>query len=255
MIAMHYTLSGRLPPAAGMMALLGLAVAIGVVASMHLTEWLIYPMQWVVDFLRNAELTIYSLLHLAGLSDDISTTYVSFAHRDNVGVFAGGLYIATEVLYLVAVVVLATKAATQTHSGSNQYAAPKKAITLYLLLNLAYTVAFFYWIMFDIQYARSYEEALLGPFSERGTSAAMTFIGSWSWKLILFVPLQVALILGVWRDSPWVKNAFAGYLLFDVAYYAVLTYLTNSSHSGLFVSVLALLLFTPYLRRSSRKPA
>lgn len=250
MIAMHTTLTGRLPPAAGMMALLGLAVTIGATASIYLTDWFIHPLRWVSDFLHNFELMFRSLIHLAGYSEDITVGHYSFARRDNVGVFAGLLYIATEVFYLIAVMVLATKAATQSSANNVENAAPKKTVTLYLLLNLAYTIAFFYWIMFDIQFAYNYQDALLGPLSERTTTIATAFIGTWSWKLILFVPFQIALIIGAWSNCSWFKKAFAGYLLFDVAYYAVLTFLTTSSHSGLFVSVLALLLFTPYLRKS-----
>jgi hypothetical protein len=249
MIAMHTTLTGRLPPAGGMMALLGLAVTIGAFSSIYFADWFIYPMQWVSDFLHNAELMLISLLHLAGLSDNLSATYYSFARKDNVGVFAGGLYIATEVFYLVAVVVLATRAATQSHETATQPSAPKKTISAYLLLNLAYTVAFFYWIMFDIQFAHSYQDALLGPLSDRTDSLASAFIGTWGWKLMLFVPLQLALIVAVWRGSSWFKRVFAGYLLFDVVYYAVLSYLATGSHSGLFVSTLALLMFIPYLRK------
>lgn len=246
MIAMHYTLTGRLPAPLGMMALLGLAVAVGVTASLYLTEWFIYPMQWVTDFLRNAEWVLNSVLHAAGLADTVSANYYDFARRDNVGVFSAGLYIATEVLYLVAVLVVATKAATQ---ASLKATPPKKTVTLYLLVNLAYTFAFFYWVMFSLGYAQHYEQALLGPFRDDATTLADMFIGSWSWKLMAFVPLQLALMIGIWKDSRWFKPWFTAYLLFDVAFYALLTWLTTSSHSGLFVSAIALLVFTPYLHR------
>ena len=253
MIAMHMTLSGRLIPPLGMFALLGLAVAIGAGASIYAADWLVYPMQWTAEFLYTVELMFSSLLHLAGLTDDISGTYYSFAREENAGIFAGSLYIATEILYLVAVVVLATRAAVETQAKSAKSTAPKKSVSLYLLLNMAYTVAFFYWIMFDLQYARNYQEALLGPLREQANSLSSIFIATWSWKLILFIPLQLALIIGVWRNSPWFKTLFASYLLFDVAYYGLLTGVTTSSHSGLFVSIVALLLFTPYLLTSQKR--
>ncbi|WP_370259938.1 hypothetical protein [Idiomarina sp.] len=252
MIAMHMTLSGRLVPVLGMFALLGMAVAVGVGATLYAADWVVYLMHWVSDFLYNAELMFSSLLHAVGLTDDISSTYYSFAREKNAGVFAGGLYIATEVLYLVAVVVVATRAAVETQTKSVKSTAPKKSVSLYLLLNIAYTVAFFYWIMFDLQYARNYQEALLGPLREQANSLSSIFIATWSWKLVLFIPLQLALIIGVWRNSPWFKTLFASYLLFDVAYYGLLTGLTTSSHSGLFVSIVALLLFTPYLLTAKR---
>ncbi|RUO73721.1 hypothetical protein [Idiomarina seosinensis] len=247
MIAMHTTLSGRLPPVAGMFGLLGIAVTVGALASIYMADWFIHPMQWLSDFLRNVELTANSLMHLAGLSNDLQPSYYSFAKKSNVGVFAGGLYIATEVLYLVAVVVLATKTATASSSQTVRQSAPKKTVTLYLLLNLAYTIAFFYWIMFDLQFARNYQDALLGPLRTQVSSLSGAFIGSWSWKLILFIPFQLLLMVAVWRGSPWFKKAFASYLLIDVVYYSVLTVLTSGSHSGLFVSTIGLLLFTPYL--------
>lgn len=249
MIAMHLTLTRQMPPAVGMMALLALAVVVGALSQIYLAEILIYPMEWFDAVVYELEVMLVSVLHLVGYYSELPWPRPQDIARDlDVGVFGALLYIALEVFYVIAFVVMATRQATQNTEVKSQ--APKKLISLYLLLGLLYTFSFFYLSMFISGNARSYEMAFTMVFDAE--SLQNVILLGLPWKLALFAPLQLALLVGLWTNRNWFKRAFLAYLLLDVLYYLVFT--LSSFHRygvdvGLIISLLALLIFSPYFRK------
>ncbi|RUO69394.1 hypothetical protein [Idiomarina ramblicola] len=249
MIAMHFTLTRQMPPAAGMMALLGLAVVVGAVSQIYLANILTYPMEWFDAIAYELEVMLASVLHLVGVYSELPwPTPSRIARSIDAGVFGGLLYIASEVLYVIAVVVVATRQATQ--SGSTPSAnVPKKLISVYLVMGLIYTFSFFYLGLFIKGIASSYEMAFSMILD--ADSIQKLILYGLPWKLVLFVPLQLALLVGLWTKQSWFKRAFLAYLLLDIFYYAAFTLsaLSYGIYVGLIVSLLALLLFLPYFLR------
>jgi hypothetical protein len=249
MIAMHFTFTRQMPPAAGMMGLLGLAVAVGAVSQLYLADILAYPMEWFDSIVYELEIMLASVLHLVGVYSEFPwPAPPRIAQSIDEGVFGALLYIASEVLYVIAVVVIATRQATQSGTAANTKV-PKKLISLYLVLSLIYTFSFFYLGMFIAGIASSYEMAFSMILNADGLQRAILL--GLPWKLVLFVPFQLALLVGLWTKQSWFKRAFLAYLLLDVLYYAAFTMsaLSYGIYVGLIVSLLALLLFLPYFIR------
>lgn len=249
MIAMHFTLTRQMPPAAGMMALLGLAVVVGAVSQIYLANILTYPMEWFDSIAYELEVMLASVLHLVGFYSELPwPSPLRIARSIDVGVFGGLLYIASEVLYVIAVVVVATRQATQSGSAPSARV-PKKLISFYLVMGLIYTFSFFYLGMFIAGIASTYEMAF--SMILNADSIQKVILYGLPWKLVLFVPLQLALLVGLWTKQSWFKRAFLAYLLLDVLYYAAFTLsaLSYGIYVGLIVSLLALLLFLPYFLR------
>ncbi|MGM0429548.1 MAG: hypothetical protein ACQEQ2_04535 [Pseudomonadota bacterium] len=249
MIAMHLTLTRQMPPAAGMMGLLGLAVVFGAVSQIYLADILAYPMEWFDSIVYELEIMLASVLHLVGFYSELPwPTPSRIARALDVGLFGALLYIASEVLYVIAVVVIATRQATQ--SGSMPSAkVPKKLISLYLILSLIYTFSFFYLGLFITGIASTYEMAFSMILDADSIQNLILYV--LPWKLVLFVPFQLALLIGLWTKQSWFKHAFLAYLLADIIYYAAFTLsaLSYGIYVGLIVSLLALLLFLPYFLR------
>lgn len=249
MIAMHLTLTRQMPPAAGMMALLGLAVVLGAVSQIYLADILVYPMEWFDSIVYELEIMLASVLHLIGFYSELPwPTPQRIAQAIDVGVFGALLYVALEVLYVIAVVVVATRQASQSGTMSSSKV-PKKLISLYLILGLIYTFSFFYLGMFTMGMATTYEMAFSMILSADSIQSAI--LRGLPWKLVLFVPFQLALLVGLWKNQSWFKRAFLGYLLADIIYYTAFTLsaLSYGIYVGLVVSLLAFLLFLPYLLR------
>ncbi|HAS14609.1 MAG TPA: hypothetical protein DCS01_04860 [Idiomarina abyssalis] len=249
MIAMHFTLTRQMPPAAGMMALLGLAVVVGAVSQIYLANILTYPMEWFDAIAYELEVMLASVLHLVGFYSELPwPTPSRIARSIDVGVFGGLLYIASEVLYVIAVAVVATRQATQSGSAPSAKV-PKKLISFYLVMGLIYTFSFFYLGVFIAGIASTYEMAF--SMILNADSIQKMILYGLPWKLVLFVPLQLALLVGLWTKQSWFKRAFLAYLLLDVLYYAAFTLsaLSYGIYVGLIVSLLALLLFLPYFLR------
>jgi len=249
MIAMHLTLTRQMPPAAGMMALLAIAVVFGAVSEIYLADILAYPMTWFDAVVYELQVMLASVLHLVGYYSELPwPTPQRFARAIDVGVFGGLLYVALEVFYVIAFVVAVTRQATQ--SAGNEHKAPKKLISLYLVLGLLYTFSFFYLSMFISGAASSYEMAFTMVFDAE--SLQNVILLGLPWKLAIFAPFQLALLIGLWTGQAWFKRAFLTYLLLDVLYYLVFTLITFQGYGidvGLIISLLALLIFLPYLRK------
>jgi len=116
-------------------------------------------------------------------------------------------------------------------------------------MGLIYTFSFFYLGMFIAGIASTYEMAF--SMILNADSIQKVILYGLPWKLVLFVPLQLALLVGLWTKQSWFKRAFLAYLLLDVLYYAAFTLsaLSYGIYVGLIVSLLALLLFLPYFLR------
>ena len=258
MIAMHMTFSRQLHPALGMFAIMGAALTLGALAEIYLADYLIYPLQWADTLIYQIEVMITSLLFLLGLlpANETFPAPGTLSRDVNIGVFAGALYIALEVFYVIAVLVVATRQAVNSQSGARrpEYRAPKKLLSAYLTLNLLYTLSFLYLGMFIIGFASSYDMAF--SFILRADGVGQVVLASLPWKLALFVPVQVLLLVALWKELSWFKTAFVAYLLVDVAYFTTLTFVPERAHSlsaGFIVSTLALLFFLPYLRKSTAR--
>lgn len=256
MVAMHMTFTRQLHPALGMFAIMGAAVTIGALADVYFAEYLIYPLQWIDTLVYQIKVMVTSLLFLLGLLPAEQTFPVRsmLSKEVSVGVFAGALYIALEVFYVIAVLVVATRQAVSSRSGATrpEYRSPKKLLSAYLILNLLYTLSFLYLGMFTIGFASSYEMAFSVILRVDGMGQVL--IASLPWKLAVFVPVQLLLLVALWKPLSWFKPAFVAYLLFDVIYFTALTFIPERGHSlsaGFIVSTLALLLFLPYLRKST----
>lgn len=248
MIAMHLTLTRQMPPAAGMMGLLGLAVVFGAVSQIYLADILVYPMQWFDSIVYELEVMLASVLHLVGFYSEVPwPTPQRIARALDVGVFGGLLYVALEVFYVIAFVFIATRQARQSTVGGDK--TPRKLLSLYLVLSLIYTFSFFYLGMFVTGIASTYEMAFSMIFD--ADSIQNVILLGLPWKLALFVPFQLALLVGLWTNRSWFKRAFFVYLLADIIYYAAVTLsaLSYGIYAGLIVSLLALLIFLPYLRK------
>lgn len=256
MIAMHMTFTRQLPPVFGMFALLGAAVAIGALSSVYLADYLIYPLQWMDSLIYQLEVMLTSLLFLFGLLPASETFPVpgTLSRDINTGVFAGALYIALEVFYVIAVLVVATRQAVNSQSGAlrAQSRPPKKLLSAYFILNLLYTLSFLYLGMFIIGFATSYDMAFSVIMKADGVGQVV--LATLPWKLALFVPVQLLLLVALWKNLSWFKSALFAYLLFDAIYFITLTFVPergDSFSAGFIVSTLALLFFLPYLRKST----
>lgn len=248
MIVMPFTLNRQLPPAAGSMAVLAIAVVFGAMSELFLADILVYPMQWIDTVIYELEMMLASLMYLVGFYDEVPWPYPqSYAGGLGVGVFGAILYIALEVLYVIGVVFFLARQARQS-SVSTQYKTPKKLISLFLVLSLLHTFSFFYLGMFVTGVASSY--GMVFSMILDADSFQNFILLAMPWKLALFVPFQLALLAGLWADQSWFKRAFMAYLVLDLLYYTVFTFVTPQGYSitaGFIVSLLALLVFLPYL--------
>lgn len=249
MIAMHLTLTRQMPPAAGMMGLLGLAVVVGALSQIYLADILVYPMEWFDSIVYELEVMLASVLHLVGFYSELPwPTPQRIARALDVGVFGALLYVALEVFYVIAFVFMAARQAHQ-NTVTSGHKAPKKLLSIYLVLSLIYTFSFFYLGMFVTGIASTYEMAFSMILNADSMQNAILL--GLPWKLALFVPFQLALLAGLWTNQSWFKRAFFVYLLADVIYYTAFTLsaLSYGIYVGLIVSLLALLIFLPYLRK------
>ncbi len=236
-----------------MMALMAAAVTIGALSQIYLADYLIYPMRWIDMVVYDIGVMITSLMYLVGLnSGDVFPARQMLTGQVGVGLFGAGLYIASEIFYVISILVFATRQAVRDSAGSpeSKYHKPKKLIISYMLINVLYTVSFFYYGMFSIGLFMDYGMAFSAIMDADSLEKFIVF--SWPWKLLFFVPFQLVILGALWKDKVWVKTALSVYLLLDFFYYMALTLIPEQGYrliSGLIISTMALLIFLPYLRR------
>lgn len=253
MMVMHMTFTRQIPPAVGMLALMAAALLIGVMSSLYIADYLKYPMQWLDMLIYDVEVMVTSLLFLVGMHAGESFPQPNVLSRGvGVGIFAAGLYVALEVFYVIALVFVTTRNAVKSSAGTTQpeHQTPKKLISTYLVLNLLYTLSFLYFGMFIMGFATTYDMAFSAILN--ADSIQKMVLCSLPWKLVFFVPIQLLLIVALWKNQRWFKTAFFVYLLLDFSYYMALTLIPERGYglnAGFVVCTLALLLFLPYFRK------